>query len=81
MKDKVVLIVGATSMIGRACAHLLARQGMKLMLVARDQHKLNNLVVELNGQVEYCVADICVPEDVKAIVNKTTKTLYKYLYN
>lgn len=52
MQDKVILIIGATSMIGQVCARLLAQQGMKLMLVARDQYKLDNLASELNGNIE-----------------------------
>lgn len=77
MNDKVILIVGATSMIGRACALLCAQQGMKLMLVARDQHKLENLVSELSGQVEYCVGDVCSEEDIKSFVDKTIKSFHR----
>ncbi len=77
MNDKVVLIVGATSMIGRACAHLFSQQGMKLMLVAQDKNKLDNLVKELTAQVESCIADICVEADVKSIISKTIKSFQR----
>lgn len=71
MKNKVILIVGATSMIGSACAHLFAQQGMKLMLVGRDPLKLKTLARELMGDINYSVADLDRPDDVKTFVDKT----------
>lgn len=77
IKDKVTLIVGATSMIGQACAHLFAQEGRKLMLAARNEHELNKLAKELPGEVGYCVADICIEESVKSIISKTLKTFHR----
>jgi NAD(P)-dependent dehydrogenase (short-subunit alcohol dehydrogenase family) len=39
MKDKVVVITGATSGIGEVAADRLAQKGARIVFVARDQHK------------------------------------------
>lgn len=47
MKDKVVLITGASSGIGAACARKFAKEGWDIILNARDKSKLEDLVQEL----------------------------------
>lgn len=47
LKDKNVLIVGATGGIGSATAKLLKQSGANLFLTARDTNKLNALAAEL----------------------------------
>ncbi len=47
LRDKTVLITGASSGIGRACAHAFAAQGARLLLCARRIEKLTELVGEL----------------------------------
>lgn len=40
-KDKVVIITGATSGIGEACAHVFGREGAKVVITGRNQSKLD----------------------------------------
>jgi 3-hydroxy acid dehydrogenase / malonic semialdehyde reductase len=47
LKDKTILITGASSGIGAACARLFAQQGARLLLLARRAQKLASLVDEL----------------------------------
>jgi serine 3-dehydrogenase len=48
LKDKVVLITGASSGIGRSCARAFAEQGARLILAARRGERLSELSVELD---------------------------------
>jgi 3-hydroxy acid dehydrogenase / malonic semialdehyde reductase len=50
MDAKTVLITGATSGIGQACAHLLATAGYRLVLCGRRQERLKALQQELESQ-------------------------------
>ncbi len=49
LEGKTVLITGASSGIGRACAHAFAAQGARLLLCARRIEKLTELVGELSA--------------------------------
>ena len=51
LKDKTILITGASAGIGEACARLFAQQGSNLIITARREQKLLNLASEL--QKEY----------------------------
>ncbi len=61
IKDQVIVITGASSGIGLTTARLAAKQGAKLVLVARNEDALRNLVAEIRasgGQAEYVAADV-----------------------
>lgn len=49
VKDYVVLITGASSGIGAACAQIFAQAGAKLILVARRKEKLEQLAEQLTN--------------------------------
>ena len=71
IKDKVVIIIGASSGIGEASAKLLASKGAKVVLGARREHQLRQLVDEIQkagGQAAYQVMDVVNPSDNAAIV-------------
>lgn len=50
MKDKVVIITGASSGIGKACAEKFAKEGCKLVLAARNLSALSQLKDEFDSQ-------------------------------
>ena len=62
MKSKVVVVVGATGGIGSALVPKLAEAGAKLVLVARDADKLEELVNNLED--DYDIEAIAVPTDI-----------------
>lgn len=71
MKDKVVIITGASSGIGAASAQLLASQGAKLVLGARREGKLKTLAEDIRaagGEAVYQVLDVTRQQDNNAIV-------------
>lgn len=55
---KTILITGASSGFGRATAELLAKEGHKLVLVARRKDRLEKLKQTLKTDVYLAVADI-----------------------
>ena len=77
IKDKVVIITGASSGIGEATAKLLASKGAKVVLGARRENQLRQLVDEIQragGQVVYQVMDVVNPSDNAEIVKLAKET-------
>lgn len=62
MKNKVVVVVGATGGIGSALVPKLAESGAKLVLVSRDIHKLEEIVNNLED--DYDAEAIAIPTDI-----------------
>lgn len=60
IQDQIVLITGASSGIGAACAKAFAQAGAKLILAARRQERLEKLADELNAKsVHLLQLDVC----------------------
>ncbi len=71
LADKVVIITGASSGIGEACARLLAQQGCKLTLAARSVDKMEALAAELSTESLVVPADMTQPADISNMVQRT----------
>ncbi len=67
MRDKVVIITGASSGIGLALARECAARGAKVVLGARNEDALKELVAETGGV--YAVADVSREEDCKRLID------------
>ncbi|MEM6403062.1 MAG: SDR family oxidoreductase [Cyanobacteria bacterium P01_D01_bin.116] len=70
IKDKVVIITGASSGLGEATARRLAKNGAKLMLAARREERLKELVTDIQkdgGTAKYEVTDVTNKSQVEAL--------------
>lgn len=70
IKDKVVVIMGASSGIGEATTKKLAQEGARLVIAARREDRLKSLVESLpNVEISFLVADVTNKEKVQAVVD------------
>jgi len=73
IKDKVVVITGASSGLGEATARHLAAHGAKLMLGARRIGRLLALAEELSLGEAAVETDVTRPDQVKALVDRAVR--------
>ncbi|MEH1870008.1 SDR family oxidoreductase [Nostoc sp.] len=77
IQNKVVIITGASSGLGEATAKRLAASGAKLMLAARREDRLKDLVAaiaKLGGTATYQVTDVTDRSQVEALAKETLST-------
>ena len=73
---KVVLITGSTDGIGEQLAFRLAKQGAHVLIVARNQDKLDEVVgniVKAKGKATAYKCDLAVEADCTALVEKVSR--------
>jgi NADP-dependent 3-hydroxy acid dehydrogenase YdfG len=71
LKNKIVIITGASSGIGKAIALSLAKEGAKVVLGARRENLLEELaeqITALEGDVAYAVTDVKKRDDLNNLV-------------
>ena len=72
VKNKVVVITGASSGIGKACASAFFKRGAHLALVARTESQLIELtqsIINLGGRAIYVVADVSNEQDCSNMIS------------
>ena len=77
IKDKVVLITGASSGIGEAAARLLAEQGAKVVVGARRVDRLEKLVADITakgGTARHRAVDVTKRAEVEAFADFARET-------
>ncbi len=77
IQDKVVLITGASSGIGEATAKRLAAEGAKVMLLARREERLHELVSEIGENAEFAKVDVTNYKEVKSAVDRCVEIFDK----
>jgi short-subunit dehydrogenase len=71
MNDKVVIITGASSGIGKACAQEFSRMGSKVVLAARDEAALQQVAASLPGEHLLVRTDVSREDDCRSLVEGT----------
>ncbi|MGB5461557.1 MAG: SDR family NAD(P)-dependent oxidoreductase, partial [Eudoraea sp.] len=74
MKEKVVLITGASSGIGRATAEAFAAKGAHIVVAARRKEELDNLVASIEakgGKASAIKTDVSIAKSVEQMVAHT----------
>lgn len=75
--QKVAIVTGGSSGIGRATAVALAKQGVKIAIAARrakEGEETVRLVKEAGSDGVFVKTDVANEDDVKSLVEKTAKT-------
>ena len=67
--NKIVLITGATSGIGLACARKFAANGDKLILTGRNEQRLAEIKKELDAEVITLAFDVRNREEAEAQIS------------
>ncbi len=76
LNDKVIIITGASSGIGKALAEYCARQGLKVVLAARNGGKLNEIAGRLTkagADVLAVKTDVSIEADCRNLIEKTVE--------
>lgn len=75
-KDKVIIVTGASSGIGRACAFEFANNNAKIVLASRrgeELIKIENKIKEKGGEALSIITDVRKIDDCQNLINKTVK--------
>ncbi|MET8143943.1 SDR family oxidoreductase [Sphaerisporangium sp. NPDC005288] len=78
LKDKVVVVTGASGGVGRAVVRMLGERGAKIALIARGETGLANAAVEAGtegGTAKVYPADMADHEQVEAVADEIEKDL------
>ena len=77
LKDKKVLITGAGSGIGQACAELFLKEGAQIVLTDLNKERLKDTAhfLKKQGNVEVVVGDVSLSSDAKYLVDFTEEKL------
>ncbi|TLS36270.1 SDR family oxidoreductase [Pseudalkalibacillus caeni] len=77
VKDKVIVITGASSGIGEATAKKFAKEGAKVVLAARREERLQQIkgdIEKAGGEAATKLTDVTSYEDVQALANFAIET-------
>jgi NAD(P)-dependent dehydrogenase (short-subunit alcohol dehydrogenase family) len=73
MKNKVVLITGALTGIGRATAMAFAQEGARIVISGRHEEEGQELVGKLGAEAKFVRTDVRHEDDVRGLVDKTVE--------
>jgi len=68
LKDKVAIITGAASGIGRGVAELFVQEGARVVVADVDEQGGQAVAAALRGNARFCKCDVTIDKSVKALV-------------
>ena len=71
LSNKIAIVTGAGSGIGRACAITLAGEGAKVALVGRRKERLEETACEIGDSALILPADVSVQDEIARVVEQT----------
>src|ERR1700690_666878 len=71
LKNKIAIVTGAGSGIGRACAVALAREGARVALVGRRKERLEETSREIGDSALVLAADVSNKDEIARVVDRT----------
>lgn len=79
LKDKTVIVTGASEGLGKAIATEYAREGAQVFISSRSEEKLQKAVEEIkantgNEAVKYIVCDMCKDDHIRSLVQKVAQS-------
>jgi len=80
LADKVAIITGGSSGIGKATAELFAREGARICITGRNEKRCREVVAEINktgGQAVFVIADVRSPDECRKTVEATLEAFGK----
>ena len=72
IKNKVIIVTGASAGIGRAAAILLSREGARVVLAARSADEIEKLAKELTGSLAV-PTDMTREKDIDRLIDETVR--------
>lgn len=76
LKDKIAIVTGSTSGIGKGIARVLAKEGARVIITGRNENRAEGIIEEIKGfggKASYHFLDITKPETVTSLMEDTAK--------
>ena len=73
LDGKTILVTGASSGIGRGIAIACSKMGASVVISGRNEHRLKETALQMEGSPQIIVADLTNPEEVDNLVNNVPK--------
>ena len=73
LKDKIAIVTGAGSGIGRAIAVAMIREGARVVLVGRRKDRVEEVASEANGSAIALAADVSKRDEIEHVLQETVK--------
>lgn len=73
LKNKIAIVTGAGSGIGRACALALIREGGQVALVGRRRDRVEEVAREAGGAAIAVAADVCRQDEIDRVIEETLR--------